>query len=594
MIKLIFTVLCSFFVVIATNCLWVPDAFCGFLLLPHDAQGWTMFTPSLDSRIMYVSADGDDATGQVYGASSFPDPFKPSGEAAFATYDAAYAHARKGYPDWILFRRGDTFKDQLIGRNHINGRSLTEPALIGAYGSSGPSPVLKTPPGTNDKATYAFFASNGPIDYLAIVGIDFYAYTRNPNDPDYLDIDSGNIRDMGFYNRTGSYTSEGVLIEGCKFRYYKGNEASCLNIADGGVLDIQFRRCIFDYNYGGRSALYSYGARNIELYQCVFDHSSWYSQAGSGGLVEADKFSHSVYMQCPVNAVFREVIVMRSSSGGIKHTNYTSNLPTSNFTIDNCLLLDNEFACTTGSGPNTVNSPVTIHWINNVVSNPGRSNPTNRNLALGMTMNSVIGGNISNNLFIHLQPPLSNAQDVFNVSNDGGMKSVSNLIISGNIVYDFPGMSGFYAKDGIVGKNVIFSNNDFQLGPNADYIYKLPSSTGWVFNDNRYYSDKVDGTRFLVGGIKLTNSQWITRTGDNSTFQQTTFPDPTRSIQTYMAHLGLTPTIDEFINHAKDQDRYNWDNRFTAGVVNDWIRKGFMSNPSVMNKISSPVNFVLE
>ena len=29
-------------------------------------NGWTVFTPSSDSRIIYVSSTGDDATAQIY------------------------------------------------------------------------------------------------------------------------------------------------------------------------------------------------------------------------------------------------------------------------------------------------------------------------------------------------------------------------------------------------------------------------------------------------------------------------------------------------------------------------------------------------
>jgi len=94
--------------------------------LPRDNYGWTMFSPSSDTRIMYVSASGNDSTGAVYNSKSYSDPFSPSLPSSFKTYAAAFAHARNGYPDWILFKRGETFYEA-IGSQIVNGRSASEP-----------------------------------------------------------------------------------------------------------------------------------------------------------------------------------------------------------------------------------------------------------------------------------------------------------------------------------------------------------------------------------------------------------------------------------------------------------------------------------
>jgi hypothetical protein len=36
------------------------------LNLSQDANGWTEFSPSNDTRICYIAADGDDGTAQYY------------------------------------------------------------------------------------------------------------------------------------------------------------------------------------------------------------------------------------------------------------------------------------------------------------------------------------------------------------------------------------------------------------------------------------------------------------------------------------------------------------------------------------------------
>lgn len=549
----------TLFFIIIINCLGVPNAFCGFLSLPRDAQGWTIFTPSSDSRIMYVSADGD-ANGVVYGASSFADPFNPSGEHAFATFDQAYANFRKGYPDWILFRRGDTFKDQYkYYTQPVKGRSLTEPSLIGAYGSTGDCPVWAGP--ADQKAFWM-----GNDSYFALVNIDFYAYTRDPNSPDYIEASGA----QGLYMRAGAFTVEGVLVEGCKFRFFTGNEASDLNRSEGGILDIQFRRCSFLDSYGMRYGLYSKGTRNLQIYQCIFDHNG-----GSGADFSPTIFDHGIYLEVPTYPDIQETIIMRSASGGVKHTNYQSNLPTPDFKINNCLFLDNEFAATSGTGPGIVNSTVQFTWTNNVISNLSRSTHTGRGFAAGFPINSFENSSISNNLFTNQPLELANAQNLIQMTTDGGSLTPANLTISGNIFYNLRGMSGIASGNNIVASGMIVSNNKFQIPQNAGYTCRMNSVSGWSFSGNQYYSDRSDGTRFAISGSNKTNAQWAAATGDNSEFIKSSFPDPDRSIETYMANIGQTASIDAFINKCRSQGRYNWDNRYTASAVNSYLRAGF-------------------
>ena len=104
-------------------------------------NGWTVLSPSSDSRLIYVSADGNDtnAANNQHGRAYYlpsdpeigPDPTNPVGPiTAYATHfeaakrvrlskasgeDAngfplyASGNAITGYPDWVLLRRGDSF-----------------------------------------------------------------------------------------------------------------------------------------------------------------------------------------------------------------------------------------------------------------------------------------------------------------------------------------------------------------------------------------------------------------------------------------------------------------------------------------------------
>lgn len=116
-----------------------------FNLPPQDPWGWSILTPSADSRLIYVdSTAGNDSTGQVYSPSSpqiGPDPTRPLGQVqAFRTLAAAIQHMRAGRPDWMLLRAGRVWEEALPIRN---GRSPDERAVFAAWGE-GPRPELRT------------------------------------------------------------------------------------------------------------------------------------------------------------------------------------------------------------------------------------------------------------------------------------------------------------------------------------------------------------------------------------------------------------------------------------------------------------------
>jgi hypothetical protein len=57
--------------------------------------------------------------------------------------------------------------------------------------------------------------------------------------------------------------------------------------------------------------------------------------------------------------------------------------------------------------------------------------------------------------------------------------------------------------------------------------------------------------------------------------QKILYLDPNRTIDTYMASLGLSGGYDAFMARADQQSKDNWDPRFTAAAVNNYIRAGF-------------------
>ena len=119
--------------------------FAAHAALPKTSEGWTIFTPSKDSLIVYVSNDGDDETAKKYTKKQLGNsPFTPPENMvlrSFKTFKAVFEKTRKNKPDWILVKRGDNFFESIDVRN---GKSLTEPFLIATYGEDYANPIFNT------------------------------------------------------------------------------------------------------------------------------------------------------------------------------------------------------------------------------------------------------------------------------------------------------------------------------------------------------------------------------------------------------------------------------------------------------------------
>jgi hypothetical protein len=121
-----------------------------------------------------------------------------------------------------------------------------------------------------------------------------------------------------------------------------------------------------------------------------------------------------------------------------------------------------------------------------------------------------------------------------------------------------------------------FADNDLSQ-PAGGFVIGLlasaQSETGQVFGRNRYFTTNPLSLQFYYG---TTYESWLIRTEEPwSHFGTLSYPDPARSVATYMASLGMTPTLEAFLTRVRAQDRKNWDDRFAAYDVNRYIRVGF-------------------
>lgn len=557
--------------------------------LPLDDQGWSVLTPAPDSRIIYVSTtDGDDATGVAYTADNpavGADPAMPAGPVKpYKSLAAALEQARDSQPDWVLLKRGDRWRDATLTAR--NGRSASEPFVLGAYGEAEARPLL-----LGRTAQVRIGGPNSGVSYAAVLSLDLYASFIDPTSPDYGVNEHTEDRER---NRiwAGMQISSGkrapmvnVLVEDCRFRFCGLN---CVNF--GGVMEhVVFRRnLVLDrYPVHGHT-MGMWGARaSLLMEECVFDHNGWLLQnvpenRGRRGL--ANPLSHNTYCTGMRSTIFRDNLFLRAASIGNKWTANQGPGSARNIVIDNNLYVDGEIGISMGG-----NKPGPLRWqnmqiTNNVMLDMGKSRPTGRVLGWYVDATDWDGGLIAGNLLLHQRSP-----DVRNVyaihmgsidaGEEGGEGGVHfrNVTICDNVVH---GLQSTRPMIQIAGgerfENVVFARNKVQLPGLTQLLARVGSFHGVRFENNVYYSDHEAGQAFSAAGRQVDFRGWIGASGETGArFEHVNFSDPDRNIERYLRSLGKPPTQETFISEVRKQSKANWRPELTAAVINDWLRDGF-------------------
>jgi hypothetical protein len=265
--------------------------------LPTTTEGFTDLEPSEDSRVIYVSSsEGDDSNDGL------------SEETPLKSVDAGLNTLRDGFPDWVLFKRGDTWDEGFGGWTHGGGRSPTERMVIGAYGE-GERPRFEFR-GTG-------ISKHGGVDgppesnNLAFVSLHFNATQH--------DVTQGN---------TGGSTgpmcinwlrpSVDVLWEDMRFQW-------CGVIVQaelpGTVARWRFFRSQFLDSYASveehSSGIFLNGVTTFSIEESMFDICGWYPSVAEA---EPTIFNHCIYWQkqSPTDGLVRGNIIMRGASHGVQ------------------------------------------------------------------------------------------------------------------------------------------------------------------------------------------------------------------------------------------------------------------------------------
>jgi len=544
------------------------------LWLPVDEQGWTVLTPSADSRLIYVSStDGDDETGAFY-APGAPEvgqePFEPAGAVRpFKTIAAAKAAARPEHPDWILLKRGEVWHEEIGGIP--SGRSADEPLVIASYGPGTERPLLKV--SEKGAITLRIIERKNILPHdIAVVGLSFYGYKHDPNSPDYIGTES---RSPSIW-----FAGRRLLIEDCRLEFL-----GVLPYGDGIV--IRRNLVLSNYsNHGHSQGSYSHRG-SVLLEENIYDHNGWWQQGRGNKKVGggATIFNHNTYFTDCHDVVFRGNMFLRASSIGNKWTANSGPGSAYNLVMDNNLYVEGEIGLSVGgnkAGPLRFRN---VRVTNNVFLDIGRARPTLRNLGWYMGIVDWDGGLVARNLFLHqVSDEVNNVHAISLGSSTskgryhGKNVHCRNVTVRDNIVHGLK--TGGYCLivgQGALLENILFENNAFQLpGLTSKLVRTVLDMDGVTFRGNTYYSDAEPGAWFRVGSNNVGFEEWVKRTGETGArAKKVDYPDAGRCIETYMAHLGKEASFEAFVAEVRKQSKANWRAEFTADAVNGWIRAGF-------------------
>ena len=268
-----------------------------------DARGFTVVTPSADSRTIYVSSSrGSDDNDCLTEAN------------ACKTLKRGTSLLRRGHPDHLYLRAGDAWRNEKL-QSVRSGRSTAEPAVVTSYGE-GARPRIEAA-GKNRSLSFNTGAQ-GLLDSVSFIGLHFQNVRLVAGHPEY----TGKAEDGDTSMFLGGHKN--ILLEDNIFDHHKvvfqeweGNNPT----------NISVRRNIFtgayvstsSYSQNNRpSNMYLSGINGLLLEQNAFDHGGWHATAKGAG---ANMYNHNVYAQYSDlgnTHVVRENFFTRASSHGIQ------------------------------------------------------------------------------------------------------------------------------------------------------------------------------------------------------------------------------------------------------------------------------------
>lgn len=547
-----------------------------------DETGWSIITPSEDSRLIYVSSSiGDDETAEFYAPHDMEVIEAPGSIKPFKTIEAANASARQGFPDWILLRRGDSW--EVSGPIHLKGgRSVDERSVFTSYGQNPERPELNK---SESKDILRVWAE---IRFVSIVGISFYGIERDPSAAEF--VGWGNVKELrGIFIYSGDAHEDrmgSILIEDNRFNFLSKAISST---GDAEHVDIVIRRNVVtnSYNELGHAQGISAAHTSALLEENVFDHNGWLTQQGVKDEKEksegqATMFNHNTYFTTSMDTVFKNNIFLRPSS---IHNKWTANPPATidevmshNLIMENNLYVGGEIGISAGGNDDNDNGArwENVKIIDNIMLAIGRDQPTKRTLGWNIDANDWNGGLICGNYVLHTDN--SKVTNIYGIKLSGHSSDVK---IIKNTVHGLiaPNTSTTNGGIGVVDtspkSNILVSENNIQLEDSNLRVLIGDLLESITFDQNRYFSALETGEWFSSQGLDHDIDSWRTNAEDaSSTVLRDRFLEPKRTFETYLNSIGSS-SIDSFVKSVTDQPIRTWNENFSAQKINTYIREGY-------------------
>jgi hypothetical protein len=542
-----------------------------------DANGWTMVTPSGDSRIIYVSfSTGNDSTGVL---NDINHPYK--------TIAKANTLRRQGYPDWVLLKCGDIWYESFGQQDNLGGRSATEPMLFSSYGS-GARPQMR--PGSDTGFGSSGYHNTNPC-HVYYIGLEVYGSHMDPASPDFIHDSNGKATatsGIGFV-----WVDEGtdILVEDCFFHFCSmGCYIDLINplVPYIGAQDLRIRRNVITDQYaiaGHPQGIFTGSVTNFRIEENIFDHNAWNDAGPPAGV-----FNHDLYLNDMYNLTISSNVFLRTEMLSNKITTYRAMIDASvGVTIENNFYFEGVSSIWVGYGAadNTIQglggSCFRNYMIrNNVFSQVDRDNPTGQNLGLGIDIETICNSEISNNIFTNfcsLPDGLSNTKAIEMGEYGQPYFECANINISNNLIYrvkSFPLALDLYYATPPLWTNIYIASNTIQdggLGVTMITTKNTATLPGVRYASN-IYSTSIPAHFANVSGTYVTSTTWISQMGETGLqFKTVSYPDPNRTLDTYAAQFGMT--LDQFYVAVRAQSKANWNPNYTAAAINDYIRGGF-------------------
>ena len=507
--------------------------------LPLDADGWSILTTSVDSRVVHVSSStGNDSTGD--GSVGKP----------YATVSKGMSRLRYGSPDWLLLKKGDVWYESL-GHCKVYGRSQTEPLVITSYGS-GPRPLLKT---GSQQAVRVDGGSGGhpQRSNIAIVGLHFVSHHRDPDDPAFNAYE-------GWHGVSWLMPSTNVLVEDCCFAFYKDNivfQSTALRLKD-----IAVRRNISVDSYctnGHAQGIYCTHVNGLLIEENYFDHNGWHDYLpGAQGTI----YNHDLYIQTECrNVMVRNNIISRGASHGCQ-------LRPGGVLADNLIIRCGMAAFAGGKDRDCDYTYI----VGNVVmdgADINSSTPRGHGLQpMPADILTIVEGNIVANE----RPAFGNGCAIFPTSD-----SSARYRIRYNTAYNWKCGNGGLLQINASYADIEARNNLLQDTTHGAKVVEHNGALGTIeFDQQIYYTTRAASQWFEINSSDRSLAQWQSQTADtNSLAMQVAFRDPTRSVEAYNAVLGGTNTYDAFMAKCRAQSKETWDTNYAPQTVIAWLREGF-------------------